>query len=262
MTNYRLTRVYVNLSEYIFDCQKNDVYFNIAKTLIDKISEFPEIFIEEIAFLANTTPASVTKFCKKIGYRSFKELRFDLEKYSDEAFFSRLSYGTKLEMRQRFIQKDQVRQQLIFDLFDQDQMDRIASQMKYYRKIAVLGSAYNFSSINLFRELMSNEDVIVYEVNRDAQSDMLLQIFSEVEAIFVLSLTNDWLHQSQMNQHYFSQLSSYKILLTQTNNDPDDDFDEVVSLNQIDFLFSSSYYSQKVLQSWVMGLYMSYKSIK
>lgn len=77
------SKVYIKLTEFLFRCIKADVNFNIAKVLIERIDDFPDIFIEEIAYSANTTPASVTKFCKKLGYPSFKEMRSDLIEYSE-----------------------------------------------------------------------------------------------------------------------------------------------------------------------------------
>ncbi|MBS5370500.1 MAG: MurR/RpiR family transcriptional regulator, partial [Coprobacillus cateniformis] len=45
--------------------------------MLDRLYEFPDITIEEIAYLANTTPSSVTKFCKRIGYNGFTNIKSD-----------------------------------------------------------------------------------------------------------------------------------------------------------------------------------------
>ena len=65
--NYYHSPLYIKLSEYLFCCRKASVYVNIALVMLKKIREFPTIYIEEIALLANTTPASVTRFCKVLG---------------------------------------------------------------------------------------------------------------------------------------------------------------------------------------------------
>lgn len=76
-----ISQVYIRLNEHLFKCKKYDLNFLITKVLIERIDEFPNIYIEEIAYAAQTTPASITKFCKKLGYTSFKEMRCDLDNY-------------------------------------------------------------------------------------------------------------------------------------------------------------------------------------
>jgi len=73
--------VHIRLVEYLFKNRKLDTNFSIARVMIIKVNEFPNVTIDEIAYLAHTTPGSVTKFCKKLGYKSFKELRTDRLNY-------------------------------------------------------------------------------------------------------------------------------------------------------------------------------------
>ncbi|MBP1045605.1 MurR/RpiR family transcriptional regulator [Enterococcus sp. BWM-S5] len=251
--NLQASRVYIRLTEFLFKCVKQDVNYSIAKHLIDHIDDFPDIYIEEIAYLSNTTPASVTKFCKRIGYSSFKEMRTDIGTYTEELFLDKISNEADVGAAvAQFIDQDQLIQKKIFSLLDQEQCQRIANQIKPMQKIAVLGNTYSFSGVNLFRELLSQQGYTVYEVNRRAASDILTDSFNGVEAVFVISLTADWVEK---NQQFLRTCNKPLFILTQSESlEPNEFFEEIIGFHQYDFLLSSNYYSQKVIHSWIILL--------
>lgn len=251
--NIKASRVYIRLTEFLFKCVKRDVNYVIAKQLIERITDFPDIYIEEIAYLSNTTPASVTKFCKRIGYSSFKEMRTDIGVYTEELFLDNIHMDSGVDGAiTGFIEQDQLIQKKIFSLFDQTQCLRIAEKIKTMDKIAVLGNTYSFSGVNLFRELFSQQGYTVYEVNRRAARDILSASFNEAEAVFVISLTADWVEK---NQEFLHSFHKPLFLLTQSDQSQYRDlFEEIIHFDQFEFLLSSNYYSQKVIHSWIILL--------
>lgn len=62
--NPMFSPLYVKASEYLFYASKATVFTQIA---VDKTEEFPNVNIGELALYADTTPSSVTKFCRIIG---------------------------------------------------------------------------------------------------------------------------------------------------------------------------------------------------
>ena len=62
------------LCEHMFRLKKRDADYAIACVLLDKLEVFPDVTIDEVAFLAHTSASSVTKFCKKLGYSGFAEI--------------------------------------------------------------------------------------------------------------------------------------------------------------------------------------------
>lgn len=251
--NLKASRVYIRLTEFLFKCVKQDVNYTIAKHLIEHIDTFPDIYIEEIAYLSNTTPASVTKFCKRIGYSSFKEMRTDIGVYTDEMFLDHINVSSGIENAiTGFVEQDQLIQKKIFSLMDQKQCKRIADKIKKIDKVAVLGNTYSFSGVNLFRELLSQQGYTVYEVNRRAAFDVLTASFSEVDVVFIISLTADWVEK---NQDFLRTFDKPLFLLTQSDQSQYSTlFEEIIHFDQFDFLLSSNYYSQKVIHSWIILL--------
>lgn len=113
------SKVFIRLSENLFRCKKHDLNFQITKTLIEHIDEFPDIYIEEIAYAAQTTPASITKFCKKLGYASFKEMRYDLDVYSDDLMMDQFGDSqTEEDTVAAILQREHETNKYIFDSFD------------------------------------------------------------------------------------------------------------------------------------------------
>lgn len=256
----KVSKVYIRLTENLFKCKKNDVNYNITKTLIEQIDAFPDIYIEEIAHRANTTPASITKFCKKLGYSTFKEMRTDLTNYSDEVMLDYLdNESSPANFISLFLTREMEIQQSIFEILDHDQCQRVAADLKSLknRKIAIMGNSYSFSAVNFFRELLSQEGFIIFEINRDAEEAIIQEALNESGSCFIINLTGAW---TMENQHVLETASAEKYLFTQAPMDEiRGDFKEVIRFDMFDFLMLSNYYSQKVLHIWIILLVMYLK---
>lgn len=263
-----MSQVYIRLNENLFKCKKYDLNFLITKVLIERIDAFPDIYIEEIAYAAKTTPASITKFCKKIGYSSFKEMRNDLENYfakeyevaqmMNEGMLSTIDReGSIQEMTASFLAKEYMIQKNIFQTFDSPQCMAIADMLKNVKRIAILGNSYSFSGVNLFRELLSQEGYIVFEVNRNAEDQLIHQALDEADACFIINLTGSWVDKKH---ELLEPLPCKKFLLTFSNQmKPLRLFDEVIMFKEILPMMSSNYYSQKVIHLWIILLTMNIK---
>ena len=250
------SRLFTRLSEFIFRCKKNDVDYNVAMVLLDKVKDFPDVNITEVAYLSNTTPASVSRFCKKIGYPSFFDLKNDagqrylnplLERFPDD--------GSAQAQKNNFLNHSAEIDQVIIDNIDSQQLEAIAQKFEHIQKAAVVSNIYSFSSANLFRELLSQRGINVVTINRDASEDVLDDVLKSYDIVFFINLTLDWVieHKELIDRH----ASSAKVLLTYAANQEGlPTFDTVVSFSQFDFIFSSVYYSQRIMIIWVTLLGM------
>jgi|GEM_PF-6099976 len=81
MENDKKMQIHLRLVECMFDNRKQDVNGSIARVMISKLNRIHDITLDEIAYLAHSSPASVTKFCKKLGYASFKDLKADYQQF-------------------------------------------------------------------------------------------------------------------------------------------------------------------------------------
>lgn len=252
------SKVFIRLSENLFRCKKHDVNFQITKTLIEHIDEFPDIYIEEIAYGAQTTPASVTKFCKKLGYASFKEMRYDLDVYSNDLMMDQFYLASSQEAYvEAILQREYEINKHIFASFDVPQLQRIAKKVKGAKKLAIFGNSYSFTGVNFFRELLSQEGYIVFESNRSAEDQLVESILAECDGAFIISLTGEW---AEAHVPLIQRQGIPLFLFTQ--REPTEfaaGFDEIITFNMFDFLLRSNYYSQKVLHLWTMDLVLQLK---
>lgn len=260
------SQVYIRLNEHLFKCKKYDLNFLITKLLIERIDEFPAIYIEEIAYAAQTTPASITKYCKKLGYASFKEMRNDLTIYFEQEYhlantmFEEMlaNLDTKSEVSEmvdQFLAREYMVQKQIFDQFDQHQCTRIAEEMKRKKRVAILGNSYSFSVVNLLRELLSQMGYIVFEVNRNAEDQLIDQVLRETDICFVINLTGSWIDKKA---YLLEKTACQKVLLTFSEQAAQSNlFEECVLFKEVVPLMSSNYYSQKVLHLWMIFMIMN-----
>ncbi|MDR2833581.1 MAG: MurR/RpiR family transcriptional regulator [Streptococcaceae bacterium] len=249
------SKIYIRLSEFLFKCQKTDVNYYICKTLLSLIDEFPNITIEQIAYLSHTTAPTVTKFCKRLGYQSFKEMREDIEEYSPIGFFDEgenQSISDLLES-QRAIEKE------IYKHLDYEQIKRIATIIAEEKKIVALGNSYSFNSVNFLRELLSQLGIVVYEINRGVKKELLEDIILESKNLLIISLTNRWLVKEKQ---LLETIDATNFLLTvQADEEMKHCFEEIVEFSQFEFFFRSNHYSQKVIQIWIMALGVEIKNL-
>lgn len=61
----------------LMDMRKNsnDIYYHIAKTILQHIDRVPTMGIEELALLCYTSPATISRFCRKVSVESFAALK-------------------------------------------------------------------------------------------------------------------------------------------------------------------------------------------
>lgn len=131
-TKIRLTRVdnlYIRLSDFIYNCSKVNTEFYIAKYMMENLKKFPDITIQEVAEESFTSTTSVTKFCHKIGYQNFYELRNAIgPRVVDESIFcqplKRMDADSRKGIKE-FLVKAQKLDERIFDSFDYSQLAKL-----------------------------------------------------------------------------------------------------------------------------------------
>lgn len=254
------TAVYIRLTEYFFKFVHSDADYQIAKTLIWKINDFPDIMIEEIAYLANTAPSSVTKFCKKLGYRSFKEMRTDLSFYAAPDFFtfketSSLEPRSSQQLISLFLEQDQLIQRDTFAKFDKQVFSRIAHNMSSAKAIACISNTYAFPISNFLRELMAPLGIPVLAINRRSEPETIRQIITSADVVFYISLTGKTVSDYQRALKSLPALAAYQVLITKS---PQEEalnfFEEIISFDNCEPFFESNYYSQRIMMNAILYL--------
>ena len=244
--NYYHSPVYIKLSEYLFYCRKKSVNVNIALVMLKKIREFPAIYIEEIALLANTTPASVTRFCKVLGYSRFQALKQDLLPFFSPSPDLSVSSADPAAREIDMLQK--IHQHMPVALCQE-----VALALRNSRNLLILSTDYSFTPSNLFREALSNDHRRVYQLHRQSESSLLAKFITVCDTLILIDLTGKWLRQ---HPELITALSEKISVCFTANTSPalSAVFSFVIDLTTTPDFFSSNYFSCQVITSTVFRI--------
>ncbi|MGM0168909.1 hypothetical protein IGI39_004664 [Enterococcus sp. AZ135] len=254
MVQAATSRLHSRVSEFMFKCLKKDVDFSIANTLLENINEIQDANISEIAYLANTTPASVSKFCKKIGYTSFLELKKDAEPFYLNPILDRFSLEKNTKENMDIFLKDAYEiDRQINQKVDKNQIHSISNACINGKNVVVISSSYSFPNANLLREMLVQNGINVIEINRNAREDVLEYALEKCDVVFIISLSGAWIREHQELLSKFEHI--FKIVITYIPMIPEFTLlQEVVSFSDYELVLSSTFYSQRALLTWIVLL--------
>lgn len=231
--------LYVRVSEYLFYAGKRNVFTTIAKAVIDKIEEFPYVNIEELASHCNTTPSSITKFVRELGYGSFHELKTDTTPY-------RLTHqGIKGLTEKEVIEE-------IYKYIPYDACKKMAEVINDSSSVIILSNSFLFNIANVMRESISSSDRKVYLVER-SNHELIKSILRQVDCIFILTLTGQWINSCQ----YINNISEKSQLCLISGSIPAILINKpahIIELNNYPQMLYANYFSHKYLESIVFNI--------
>lgn len=201
--NLRHARVYSKLSEFLGKCRHQDVNYQIAKCCIEKIDEFPDITLDEIAFLAHTTAPTVTKFVKRLGYASFKAFRYDIQPYSSN-HIALISHDVD-----NFLAKDAKDTKNFFQAIDLNKLTECLQDILQYETIVILNSSYSLPFSHYLRFLFERLNKKVYVLHRQSDPMMIEALVQNNGMILMISLSGQWL---QAREATFSLNAPYYLV--------------------------------------------------
>lgn len=244
--------VHMRLAEYLFDTRKLDVNYYIARAMLDKISNIHTIKISEIAHRAHTSPASVTKFCKKLGYSSFKSLKSDYLQYRYANMFEDvlfLSGNRGVDAAFHYFAEENKRKVMeIFRSYDHEQLIKIAERLRNAGRAVILSGLHGFAAANFFLELSHYYGISIYEMNRESDIAMIQSVLETEKLVFIISLSGKSMDRYIEELVITPELADKIILVTYLNDHKYNSVcSEYVCLDKIDEFFSSNYYSSTTL---------------
>lgn len=231
--------LYVRVSEYLFHAGKRTVFTSIAKGIIDKIEEFPHVNIEELASYSNTTPSSITKFAREIGYNSFLELKKDTLPYR------MIHQGIK-----GFSEKDILEE--IYKYVPFNDCQKMAEIINVSRSVLILSNAFLFNIANVMRESISASNRKIYLVER-SNNDLIRAFLNQVDCVFILTLTGQWLNSCE----YVSQIPEKAKVCLISGSTPEvmkGKNINVIELNNYPQMLYANYFSHKYLESIIFNI--------
>ena len=196
------------LIEYMADAEKNNADFFIASSFMHHLERLSETPIKQIAYEANTTLPSVSKFCRKLGYESYHDLVSDDSVYSHDLnpmveIFSR-SYDSYKEAAEAYYEEGKKNLLRVMDSMNHEEIRDLAEKLSHYGNIMILASNYNKNVFSLLAEILMYHGIRVQIVNRHNALDIYESLTRNFDLVLVSSLTNKWVEDNRMKLQRYS----------------------------------------------------------
>lgn len=191
-----MNNAYIRLMIYLYTVEKSSVDVELAKTLLSSYESFPDILIEDIAKSANTTPASVTKFAHKLGYKSFKDLRYDCTQREDLQIITKqlsIAENDYQEACENYLLEKQSDLSFYMQYHDQTMIQEVAKLLNNQREIGICYTHYSYSCVHVLRNYLSPLHIHVQGILRDLDEDFMSQRLKECNILWIISLQGDWI---------------------------------------------------------------------
>ncbi|MCS6640735.1 hypothetical protein M4791_12845 [Klebsiella pneumoniae subsp. pneumoniae] len=206
------------------------------------IEEFPYVKIEELASYCNTTPSSITKFVRELGYGSFQELKNDIAPY-------RLTHQGIKGMTEKEVIEE------IYKYIPYEECRKMAEVINNSRSVIILSNSFLFNIANVMRESISSSNRKVYLVER-SNNELIKTILRKVDCVFILTLTGQWINSCQ----YINNVSEKSQLCLISGSVPailKNKPIHTIELNNYPQMLYANYFSHKYLESIVFNIVQS-----
>lgn len=128
----KLEQLIYTLLAYINNSLEKDINYSIARSLLDNIHKIEGFSLENAAEACSVAPSTINRFCKRIGFKNFSNLRHSV------------AVSSKYEEAYSFLNKDSFKQQLdenleVIENIPVGQIDRIIDHIHQSKRIVILG---------------------------------------------------------------------------------------------------------------------------
>ena len=191
--------VYYKLAEIANLSFRDSLDYIIAKEMLQHIDKIPNMSIDVIADICTTSTASITRFCQKIGYDSFKELKYNI---TQNEFYHRVTDQQK--KNDISVSKAVLNTKVKFDyminhsllLIEQSMIESLIQKIIDNNRIAIFCASHELSAVVLFQALLKNyhKKVDIILCNTDVQK--MDYVLENVDFILFLTYGGRWTKRS------------------------------------------------------------------
>lgn len=191
-----MNNVYIRLMIFLYTAEKSSVDFEIANVLLEVFDRFPDILIEDIARMANTTPASVTKFAHKLQYKNFKDLRNDCVRSEGIHSIPRQLSIAKTDYQQacaNYLKEEQQNLAFYMQYHDDKLIQKVAALMSRHHRIGICYTHYSYPCVHVMRNYLEPFAIQVQGILRDLDEDFIEARLLDTTIVWLISLQGDWI---------------------------------------------------------------------
>lgn len=255
-----LEQLIYTLLAFINNSLDKDINYSIARSLLENINKIESFSLETAAEACNVAPSTINRFCKRIGYRNFSNLR-------NSIVFS-IKYGTSFEKTDRVLSADRFKEQLqenveIIENIPVDQIERIVKLMNESGRIVILSfEKYQVQALELQKKLLLAGKFCECDTNLFKQMDAL-DALTEEDTVITISIQGYLLTEGFPLIEKIKTTKGKKLLITFSNTHQHKEvFDEILQCGKVENSAVSSNTLLRlfdILVYWIQNRH-SYKS--
>lgn len=194
---------------YIFNSYQKDVYYVLAKYLLEHITDVETISIDTLAKECGTSSTTINKFCRQIGLDNYKHLKIMLSNTKNGRLDQIIKRYSKFDKEQFYNMIGVVDEREQFEAC----IDRVVDLIHDANTIYMIGAVYPLSlTINFVEDMILFGKNITFEQIGFKDN---IESLSENDLLFLITITGRVL---KLNKQYFLKIikmKSKKIAISQ-----------------------------------------------
>lgn len=231
----------------------------LARFFLDNYHQISELSVYDIADSCLVSRSSIHRFCQKLGYHNFKDMKSDFSKVSTQ-----YEYFMQLAGREDFVVYMQLEMmKMIVDLNQQitkDILDRLATRIHDSKEVILISSYSEKSYLQKFqRPLVLSGKLVRIFCDHFEEDDLQMDILKKLDKdSFVMVVSDKGIYASHQDE-ILRTIHAYKALVTSSHRqDIQDTYEEVYHLSRDDYTNLKSVYSEYGICFFFDLLYSTY----
>ncbi|MDR4318187.1 MurR/RpiR family transcriptional regulator [Niallia circulans] len=231
-----LEQLIYTLLAYINNSLEKDINYSIANSFLENIHHIEGYSLEMAAEVCNVAPSTINRFCKRIGFRNFSNLR------------SSVAYqGGMYEEREKSLTTETFELKLkenieMMEGISKEQLDRIIKKIHESKRIVILGfEKHQIQAMELQKQLFLLGKLCECNTNFFKQLETVSHL-TEEDMIITISIEGNILTEALAIKEKIKAANGKKLLITFSDPEKHQQiFEEIIQCGKIDNSAVSSY---------------------
>jgi len=209
-----LEQLIYTLLAYINNSLNKDINYYIAKSLLEHINRIESFSLDTVAEACNVAPSTINRFCKRIGFKNFSNLRNSVAIPMGANMYEKAESGLSTQM---FLKQLNENIEVIENI-PIPNIDRIVNQIHQSRRIVILGFEKNqIQAMELQKKLFLFGKLCECDTNLFKQIDALSDL-SDEDMIITISIQGNILSYHFPITEKLKTAKAKKLLITFTSD--------------------------------------------
>lgn len=231
---YRLV-LFVNTSS------KDDLNYTIADFILKNISEIAEMNIVVFANTCHVSPASISRFCRKLGYDDYIHLKMECAKYTSSKstdYYEPVMLQDPKKASATYLKNAASRLEEQIDLLDWQILEEFVEDIHKSNHVAFYGSHFSHSIAQLIQASLLSCNKYSIAKNDSDQQIKIAESLDDDSIAITISVRGNYLRGTPRLKRAIEKSGAKSVLIT-ANHDPKliNEFDRIIYISSDDDLY-------------------------